>query len=212
MIQKVARFWLAMPLLASGLPLHADLPDGSLPTHRTPSFTTEGSAGCLRCHSGESMRVISQSPHGDTQNPQTPAALRGCESCHGAGSIHVSRAHGGRGFPPLTAFGRGADASAREEQLQACLGCHAQSASGRAPIAFFGSPHDRRTINCSTCHTVHAEVDPVSDRGHQAATCYRCHRRQRDEHPRFEDKGIEFDTLSCRTCHDVHAAPAELKP
>ena len=211
MIQKLALrvvvYWLAL-----ALPMHTGLWGDSPSPHRTPSYTAEGSPACLRCHSGESMRAIADSPHGDEQIAGTPAAMRGCESCHGAGSIHVSRAHGGRGFPPLTTFGRGADASDRERQLEACLGCHGRPGSGKEPITFFGSPHDRRTINCSTCHTVHAELDPISDPEHQAGTCYRCHRRQRDEHPRFEDKGIVFDTLTCWTCHDVHAAVVEMEP
>jgi hypothetical protein len=72
-----------------------------------------------------------------------------------------------------------------------------------------GSAHDRRTINCSTCHEAHAEVDPMTDQEQQFATCNRCHRRHLQSHPRFEDRGIDFDALKCSTCHDVHAAVAE---
>jgi len=52
--------------------------------------------------------------------------------------------------------------------------------------------------------------DPISDRESQLATCSRCHRRHLEEHPRFEDKSIDFDALSCSTCHDVHV-PAALE-
>jgi DmsE family decaheme c-type cytochrome len=172
---------------------------------RNATFTEQGSASCLRCHSGEKMRAVNASLHGNADRPGTPEAGRGCETCHGPGSIHVSRAHGGRGFPPLRTFGRGAGAAPREEQLETCLGCHAAEVGGSRPIGFIGSPHDRSTINCSTCHTVHTEVDTIHDRDNQAATCRRCHRRQIEAHPHFEDKGIEFGKLSCGTCHDVHA-------
>jgi len=84
------------------------------------------------------------------------------------------------------------------------MSCHAETGTGMDVIHFIGSPHDRRTINCSTCHTIHAETDPVREKDRQAATCNRCHRRHIDEHPRFEDKSIDFDALSCGTCHDVH--------
>jgi hypothetical protein len=41
----------------------------------------------------------------------------------------------------------------------------------RKIIGFIGSPHDRKNINCSTCHTVHAEVDPINaTRGPPPAT------------------------------------------
>lgn len=179
---------------------------GAASGKRTPVYTQEGSEACLRCHSGEAMRTIASGPHGDTENSSAPFATQGCESCHGPGSIHVSRAHGGRGFPPLTAFGRGSGTAPREEQLHACLTCHAEELADTGSIAFIGSVHDKRTINCSTCHKLHVEFDPVSDKDEQANTCYRCHRRQKEEHSRFEGKSINFDALSCSTCHDVHMA------
>ena len=173
---------------------------------RTPTFADGGSEACLRCHSGEKMRAIVSSPHGDTETPGSPFAEHGCESCHGPGSIHVSRAHGGRGFPPLTTFGRGKEVSPREEQIHVCLACHADENTGAKRIGFIGSVHDKRTINCSTCHQAHAETDPISNKEQQEKTCYRCHRKQKEEHPRFEGKSINFDALSCSTCHDVHYA------
>lgn len=172
---------------------------------RTPIYTKEGTASCLRCHSGEKMRAMSASPHFDAGIKGTPASAQGCESCHGRGSIHISRAHGGKGFPPLTKFGRGDSQSPREEQLQACLSCHADKSMAAKQIVFLGSAHDRRNINCSTCHTAHAESDPVHDKENQTKTCARCHRGDIRDHPRFEQESIDFEALSCATCHDVHA-------
>ena len=177
---------------------------------RTPSYTSDGNESCLRCHSGEKMQAMAASPHGDIDTPGSPATAYGCESCHGPGSIHISRAHGGRGFPPLTQFGRGKEASPRDEQLHACLGCHAQEHMGDSQVMFIGSAHDRRTINCSTCHTAHAGSDPIRDQETQITTCSRCHRRHLEDHPRFEDKSIDFDSLRCSTCHDGHV-PAVLE-
>jgi len=177
---------------------------------RTPSFTKEGSETCLRCHSGEKMRAISASPHGDKEINGTPATAHGCETCHGPGSIHVSRAHGGRGFPSLTEFGRGSRGSPRDEKLHACLSCHADEKLGEMQTLFIGSAHDRPSINCSNCHNLHAETDPMSDKEAQTKACSRCHRRDIRDHPRFKEKSIDFDALSCSACHDVHA-PAKLK-
>jgi DmsE family decaheme c-type cytochrome len=176
----------------------------SEPAHgkRTPIYTTEGVESCLRCHAGNEMRAVQSSPHFNLENPGSPAARHGCESCHGPGSIHISRAHGGQGFPPLLRFGRGKDKAPRDQQLAACMQCHEIDSGGT--IRFFGSPHDRNNINCSTCHTVHAADDPIGEREKQAATCYRCHRKAKTEHPRFEASSMNIDVLKCSDCHDVH--------
>jgi len=195
-------FWLVIAL--GNHSVFAQEPDNEPVAKRTPRFTEQGIEACLHCHSGAKMHAIAASVHGNLDQLDMPLAVQGCEACHGPGSIHVSRAHGGLGFPPLTTFGRGADASPREEQINACMACHQEDIGSVSVIEFFGSPHDRRNINCSTCHVVHVESDPIRNKEHQDSTCYRCHRKQKTRHPRFEDKSINFDALTCWTCHDVH--------
>jgi len=97
----------------------------------------------------------------------------------------------------LIAFGRGKDKAPRGEQIQACMHCHES-------VGFVGSPHDRNSINCSTCHTLHAAEDPIQNREKQLATCYRCHRKAKAAHPRFEATSMNIDVLKCSDCHDVH--------
>ena len=203
MLLRYASVFLLL-FFSQGPPAYAGEADSSPAARRTPSFAEGGTEACLHCHSGEKMRAIVSSPHGDSETPGSPFAEHGCESCHGPGSIHVSRAHGGRGFPPLTTFGRGKEVSPREEQIHACLACHAGENTSTKRIGFIDSVHDKRRINCSTCHELHAETDPITDKDQQTATCSRCHRKKVREHSRFEGKSIDFDALSCSTCHDVH--------
>ena len=174
-------------------------------TKRKPSFTFDGAESCLSCHSGEKMRAVATSTHWNTENQYSPASTHECESCHGKGSIHASRAHGGRGFPPLITFGRGAAYSPRQEQLHACLSCHAKEGKAGSVIEFVGHPHDRGNIYCSTCHEVHVDFDPIKDLDRQKRTCFRCHRKQRNEHPDVEGRHLDLDVQSCWSCHDVHS-------
>ena len=176
----------------------------SVGTVRTPHYTEEGSAACLRCHSGDKMHAMAASPHGKLNNPESPVSSHGCESCHGPGSFHVSRAHGGKGFPAMTTFGRGGDVAGREQQLGACLVCHAEGSGDTDLIIWRGSVHDRNNFNCSSCHLVHVKFDPIKEKKHQDKICFKCHRKQKSAHPEFENKSIDLTVLSCSTCHDVH--------
>ena len=165
-------------------------------------YTAEGMERCLHCHAGERMTLMAETAHGNPENPHTPWAQHGCESCHGPGSLHASRARGGRGFPSLVTFAR--DESA-EKQTQACVVCHAKD-MGDLPgmMEWSGSAHDTDGITCTACHTAHAVGNPLKDQQKQRDSCTNCHDKQIAAHPRFEDKGIVFDRLTCYDCHDIH--------
>jgi DmsE family decaheme c-type cytochrome len=164
-------------------------------------YTAEGTERCLKCHAGETMTVVADTAHGDAGNPHTPYAQKGCESCHGPGSLHVSRARGGIGFPALIVFDK-RDTVAR--QTGACLGCHADDMGDLEGMAWSGSAHDTGRMTCVSCHQGHVVGNPLADPVRQQQSCAKCHDEDIAAHPRFEDKGIVFDKLSCYDCHDVH--------
>jgi len=182
---------------------------GSPPAKRTAQFTEEGSEGCMRCHSGAKIHAIAASPHANPDHPSAPLPAQGCEGCHGPGSIHVSRAHGGQGFPQTITFGGESGLSSKEEQEGACLFCHEENLGSTQAIEFRGSVHDTPRINCSSCHLIHVKADPIREKEHQVAACYSCHENTKARHPRFEGKSNDFDALSCWTCHDVHKGSDE---
>lgn len=165
-------------------------------------YTDQGAEGCMRCHAGDRMAVIAETAHGDAKNPYSPYAQSGCEACHGPGSLHVSRARGGAGFPALIRFGRGGDPPA--VQLDACLACHAEPMGDVPGMSWSGSLHDTGRMTCSTCHEIHTGAHPLASREAQVASCGRCHKAQIDNHKRFEAKGIDIDRLTCFDCHDPH--------
>lgn len=171
---------------------------------RTPRFTSAGVEGCLHCHAGSFNRAIESTAHGDRENPATPYGQQGCESCHGPGSFHASRAHGGRGVPGLIAFGHGPGSSPRALQLDACLSCHHSEADGPARIAFIGSAHDSPYVNCSTCHAVHSEASRLASPSGQAEVCFACHESQRAGHVKFRGRSLDFSAWACSRCHSVH--------
>ena len=195
---------LLLVLAGLALPPLLDADTGQRPSNglREAHYTTEGIATCMRCHSSERMSSMADSPHGNKDNPHTPFAQQGCEACHGPGSVHASRAGGGRGFPPLTTFAADED---REPQLSACLHCHAKPLGELEPIAWRGGLHDMAGLNCVECHRSHLLAEELAaERTARTSACGACHRKQLADHDRFADPGQAVADLACADCHDVH--------
>ncbi len=195
-------------LLAAGMLLLAqgDLQVAEAQTSRTrlnaePQYTDGGTEQCLICHGGEKMTIMADTPHGNLENPHSPYSKQGCESCHGPGSVHVSRSGGGAGRPVLLSF---EDPDTIPEQNTACMACHADTLGELEGFAWTGSLHDEAEMSCQDCHNSHSKERPMWDKDLQQANCAGCHRRQIEGHPRFENAGILYDELSCSTCHAVH--------
>jgi DmsE family decaheme c-type cytochrome len=164
-------------------------------------YTNEGVERCISCHAGEKMAQMAKTIHGNKDNPQSPYATHGCESCHGPGSIHVSRARGGRGFPLLIAFRQG---EPRERHIEACISCHGKQIGKREAMKWKDNIHDGIGMTCVSCHQLHVKSDPMKDQKLQRKKCAQCHSRQIDTHKRFDNVGITFDKMTCFGCHDVH--------
>ena len=188
-------------LVASAMPESSKAQSQRSRAAAEAQFTSEGSERCLSCHGGERMSAVAETVHGNADNPHSPFAKQGCESCHGPGSLHVSRAAGGAGFPALTKFG---DDGVVSEQSAACTACHEQDMGNLEGMAWAGSVHDADDMTCVSCHVVHTTDNPLDEPEEQLATCSGCHAEQIAAHSKFEDKGIVFDKLLCYDCHDVH--------
>ena len=187
--------------------VHAQAWVNDLLVHRMPSYTEGGQEDCLVCHSGANMRAMSENVHGNAEIAGTPASKQGCESCHGPGSIHVSRAHGGKGYPPLTVFGYGPASAPRDEQVGLCMDCHGAGGEAASAVEWDGVLHDRWIVNCATCHQSHAEADPVLNRRQQAEICFSCHMKQKEGHKKVGKRVPDFSKMGCAGCHRVHRAP-----
>ena len=200
-IRKIAAGSALASLAALSMMLVTDMPADAQTTTPDPQYTTEGSERCLFCHAAERMELMADTVHGDATNPHTPWAEQGCESCHGPGSLHVSRARGGIGQPPLLQFG---EDHPLPEQTAACLTCHKDDMGDLEGFEWTGSMHDTDEVTCTSCHSVHQIGNPLTEREPQLENCTECHKDEIRDHNRFENAGIVFDRLMCVDCHDVH--------
>src|SRR5262245_52501981 len=55
---------------------------------QTPQAGYVGSDTCMGCH--DQADTMKGTAHANALNPRSPAAVHGCESCHGPGQAHVN--------------------------------------------------------------------------------------------------------------------------
>ena len=151
-----------------------------------------GEQTCLTCHTDQ--RVAGA--HARPQDPRSPAATQGCESCHGPGQKHAES-----GDPALIA--RFAAMSARDANAT-CVSCHNRGTHTQ----WAGSTHDARNVSCVTCHSVHnpkSEVAQLS-KASQTETCAQCHRPQVLKVQRSAHMPLREGKLECASCHNPHGS------
>ena len=167
-----------------------------------PKYTTSGVEGCLECHAGVLMTLVADTAHGNKDNPHTPYANQGCESCHGPGSFHSSRARGGVGFPALLAF---RPWESTEAHNQACMNCHGKDMGELKGMNWKGSLHETRGMTCVYCHQSHVSSDKMRDPQQQRDRCSKCHGSKIAGHTGGEDL---LKLKKCSECHKVHELTA----
>jgi DmsE family decaheme c-type cytochrome len=157
-----------------------------------PAGDYAGEAACLGCHDDRAYKGTS---HGLTFHERTPAANRGCESCHGPG-----KAHADSGDPELM---RSFTEMTAAETSATCTTCH-----NRASHALWdGSQHDQRNLSCVSCHSVHNPRGPSQLKAAtQTALCSTCHRSVTSRQHRFNHMPVREGQMTCSSCHNVHGS------
>lgn len=162
------------------------------PAAAPPPGDYVGEATCLGCHGDQKY---DRTAHGHAFNERTPAANRGCESCHGPGKAHAESGDVTliRNFKTIPA----------SEASETCATCH-----NRGTHALWaGSQHDQRNVSCVTCHSVHAAKGaPQLKASTQMELCATCHRNVVNRQHRFNHMPVRENALTCTSCHNVHGS------
>lgn len=152
-----------------------------------------GNSSCVDCHTNIS-RTFPASAHGRFSKDDLKfAAINGCESCHGAASLHI-QGGGGRG---KFIYNPGKDP-------KACFECHLDV------HAEFNLPQHHPVIenkmNCVQCHDPHGHDIMKPAGGLSMArlnqSCAQCHREQSRPFV-FEHEALRE---GCTVCHNPHGS------
>jgi DmsE family decaheme c-type cytochrome len=160
-----------------------------------------GAEACALCHDSHATG-IARSRHGQVNDPRSPAAALGCESCHGPGQAHIDDEAKGH-IKRFSALPAG-------EVNQTCLSCH----KGGAHAAWEGSTHEARNLSCTTCHSVHSpkSLERQLVKTSETQICAACHRLQVVKTERaVAHMPVREGKMSCSSCHDPHGSISNVK-
>lgn len=151
-----------------------------------------GMSTCLECHREQGQN---STLHFKAADSRTPAATRGCESCHGPGSLHAN--------DPDTAVPMRFSSASAVDASAACTSCHASSSH-----AFWAnSKHDARNVACGSCHSVHSpRGDSQLKETSQVKLCGSCHQNIVAKLTRFNHMPVREEQMVCTSCHNTHGS------
>ena len=155
-----------------------------------PGAIYVGDAACLDCHD-EVVKGFKKTIHGRIADFEVVGSKKGCESCHGPGSIHAEN----EDPASIISFGAisGGEASA------VCLKCHTSGSL----MEWQGGEHCLNDVSCIDCHRPHSQAKRLLAQA-QPKLCNDCHQDIRvktlypSHHPIREGKMV------CSSCHQAH--------
>jgi predicted CXXCH cytochrome family protein len=156
--------------------------------HSVPGAQFVGSSQCADCHS-DIVHGFADATHAKLSMPGGHDQEIGCESCHGAGSLHV-RSGGERHLIVNP-----------KSDPSTCYQCHLDK-QGQFNLAH-SHPIGEGKMSCSDCHDPHtgsARPHSMMTLADQNASCTTCHTAQRGPFV-FEH---EASREGCTTCHEPH--------
>jgi DmsE family decaheme c-type cytochrome len=168
--------------------------------------TFVGAQVCLGCHTAQAA-AFNQTIMGRIfRNPRNAQERGGCETCHGAGSLHV-KLGGGRGVGGIISFRKDDHSRSVADNNAICMSCHDKGDR----LHWQGSTHETRDVACTNCHTVMANVSPKSNlkTAVEVDTCFQCHKNKRAEMWRSSHMPVREGKMTCTSCHNPHGSFGE---
>jgi len=187
-------------LLALGALVRAAGQQGSAAaeTKGSAPASNAGSDACKACHK-DLASGWAANPHAKTLAAEgLPDSLKGCEVCHGPGSLHVAE--------PTKAKLASLQNAPLKGVAQICGKCHFEGGPGAVvgktmqPKYWRRSEHNQGGVSCLACHTVHLQSPGLLTK-RAPELCVGCHQDV------AKNGGYQHAPVAggaCLSCHDPH--------
>ncbi|RII27624.1 MAG: cytochrome C [Geobacter sp.] len=154
--------------------------------------TYVGDKDCAQCHE-KIVEPFADTIHGKLADFEVMGGTKGCESCHGAGSIHAAAGDTAQ----ILSF-----SSISPDQASAiCLKCH----SAGTHMEWAGNEHALNDVTCTDCHKIHqSKKAKHSLKLPQPDLCYSCHQEYRAKAEFPSHHPIREGKMTCTSCHQPH--------
>lgn len=156
--------------------------------------TYVGQETCAGCHEDKATSLAGN-VHGRLADFELMGAQKGCESCHGPGSLHVE------GGGDTSKIFQPAKLNA-DETAAMCTMCHS---SGKLMDWTHGQ-HAIADVSCTDCHTMHPQAEPLKAYLKKAdpELCYGCHQEQMAKASFPSHHPVKEGKMNCSSCHNAH--------
>jgi len=145
-------------------------------------------ADCRGCHE-DTLTLMDRTYHAGLEE--------GCFSCHQDAEDHLKGRMEGEEIP-----GPRLENLSAEDSNAVCLSCHEATHNP----TWEGSPHDRRGVRCTECHSVHDYKSKKSQlkTASSPETCFQCHPAMRAQGMRTSHHPVREGLMTCSSCHNPH--------
>ncbi|PLX96358.1 MAG: cytochrome C [Desulfuromonas sp.] len=155
--------------------------------------TYVGQETCAGCHEEKATALV-LNVHGRLSDTELMGAHRGCEACHGPGSLHVD----GDGDTDKILQ---PSALRADEAAAICAKCHTDGKM----MDWTHSAHALADVSCTDCHTMHGEESaPGYLKKSDPELCYSCHQEEQAKASFPSHHPVKEGKMNCSSCHNPH--------